>query len=104
MHASVAMTALPQGPPDFLRNLEMHAELIDLPRIGTDDNFAYPNMQLNISPVAPMGSGKLSGIYRCYQLTGNTDSRLSTSIGIFGGEHIDAGDHERTFTCAGAYP
>ncbi|KIM71800.1 hypothetical protein PILCRDRAFT_16717 [Piloderma croceum F 1598] len=90
MHASAAMTALRQGPPDLLQNLENHAELIDLPRIGTDDNFAYPNMQLNISPVAPLGSRSVDG-------------GLSTSIGIFGGEHIDAGDHEGTFTFVG-YP
>ena len=54
MHASATMTALRQGPPDLLQNFENHAELIDLPRIGTDDNFAYPNMQLNISPAASL--------------------------------------------------
>ena len=34
---------------------------------------------------------------------GIVDGVLSTSIGIFGGEHIDAGDHKGTFTCAGVY-
>ena len=52
------MTALRQGLKDLFENLERHAELIDLPRIGTDDNFAMPNMQLNISPASSAGSGK----------------------------------------------
>src|ERR1700679_4153844 len=34
---------------------------------------------------------------------GIVDGLLSTSISIFGGEHIDGGDHEGTFTCAGVY-
>jgi hypothetical protein len=34
---------------------------------------------------------------------GSVDGVLSTSISIFGGEHIDAGDHEGTFTCTGVY-
>jgi hypothetical protein len=58
MHAAAGMTALRHGPKDLVENLERHAELIDLPRIGTDDNFAMPNMQLNISPASPVGSGK----------------------------------------------
>ena len=58
MHGAAGMTALWQGPKDLFENLERHAELIDLPRIGTDDNFAMPNMQLNISPASSAGSGK----------------------------------------------
>jgi hypothetical protein len=57
MHAAAGMTALRHGPKDLVENLERHAELIDLPRIGTDDNFAMPNMQLNIAPASPAGSG-----------------------------------------------
>ncbi|KIM84095.1 hypothetical protein PILCRDRAFT_6400 [Piloderma croceum F 1598] len=87
MHATAAMAALRQGPVDLVENLERHAELIDMPRIGTDDNFAFLNMQLNISPASPASAAVT----------------LASSIGIFGGDHIDAGDHEGTFTCAGVY-
>ena len=58
MHAAAGMTALRHGPKDLVENLERHAELIDLPRIGTDDNCAMPSMQLNISPASLAGSGK----------------------------------------------
>jgi hypothetical protein len=58
MHGAAGMTALRQGPKDLFENLERHVELIDLPRIGTDNNFAMPNMQLNISPASSAGSGK----------------------------------------------
>jgi len=73
MHASAAMTALRQGPPDLLQNLENHTELIDLPRIGTDDNFAYPNMQLNISPAASLGSSMF--IFYFQLLSANEECR-----------------------------
>jgi len=58
MHGAAGITTLRQGQKDLVENLERHAELIDLPRIGTDDNFAMPNMQLNISPASSAGSGK----------------------------------------------
>ena len=60
MHATAAMAALREGPEDLIENLERHADLIDLPRIGTNDNFAFPNMQLNIAPASAAGSGILN--------------------------------------------
>jgi hypothetical protein len=69
MHATAAMAALRQGPADLVENLESHAELIDMPRIGTDDNFAFPNMQLNISPASPASAGVFKYMYWAYDLT-----------------------------------
>ena len=59
MHVTVAMAALQQGPENLVENLERHAELIDLLHIGTDNNFAFLSMQLNISPAAPASTGAL---------------------------------------------
>jgi hypothetical protein len=69
MHATAAMAALRQGPVDLVENLERHAELIDMPRIGTDDNFAFPNMQLNISPASPASAGVFEYLYWACELT-----------------------------------
>ena len=43
------MTALRDGPDSLLDALERQANVLNLPRVGTDDNFAFPTMQVNLS-------------------------------------------------------
>jgi hypothetical protein len=38
------------APKQVQERLERHADLINMPRIGTADNYAYPTAQLNIAP------------------------------------------------------
>jgi hypothetical protein len=51
------MTSLGYGPTEASKVLEMQADMINCPRIGTDDNFAYPTMQFNTSPAESADSG-----------------------------------------------
>lgn len=44
----MAMQNIRKGPPELYETLKMQAELTNLPRIGTDDNVAHPNFQLNM--------------------------------------------------------
>lgn len=56
MHIGAAMNGLRHGPDDLLENLERHAGLVPMPRIGTDDNVAFTSVQLNIAPVGTFDS------------------------------------------------
>lgn len=42
------------APPGFIDQLEKHAELTNVPRIGTDDNVAYPTVQVNFAPAVAL--------------------------------------------------
>jgi hypothetical protein len=45
------MAALKIGAPkDYMRLLEEHADIVNLPRVGVDENVAFPAMQANIAP------------------------------------------------------
>jgi hypothetical protein len=45
------MLALTSGAPhDYMRLLEEHANMVNLPRIGVDENVAFPAIQANIAP------------------------------------------------------
>jgi hypothetical protein len=47
----MAMTALKIGAPKgYMRLLEEHADMVNLPRVGVDENVAFPAMQANIAP------------------------------------------------------
>lgn len=41
------MDSLRSAPKEYAESLKIQSEAINAPRIGTDDNFAYPTMQLN---------------------------------------------------------
>ncbi|KAM5536165.1 hypothetical protein V8D89_010175 [Ganoderma adspersum] len=45
--AALSMTALCNRPDSLLDALECQADVLNLPRMGTDDNFAFPTMQVN---------------------------------------------------------
>ena len=45
------MAALKIGAPkDYMRLLEEHADIVNLPRVGVDENVAFPAMQANVAP------------------------------------------------------
>ena len=45
------MLALKLGAPeDYMRLLKEHADMVNLPRVGTDENVAFPAVQANIAP------------------------------------------------------
>ena len=47
----MAMAALKIGAPDdYMQLLKEHADMVNLPRIGVDENIAFPAVQANIAP------------------------------------------------------
>jgi hypothetical protein len=47
----MAMLALKLGAPeDYMKLLQEHADAVNLPRIGIDENVAFPAVQANIAP------------------------------------------------------
>ena len=47
----MAMRALKIGAPkDYMQQLEEHANIVNLPRVGVDENVAFPAMQANVAP------------------------------------------------------
>lgn len=60
INAHAAMKALRIGAPkDYLQLLEDHADMVNLPRIGVDENIAFPAVQANIAPAVALA--KASG-------------------------------------------
>ena len=51
----MAMRALKIGAPkDYMRLLEEHADIVNLPRVGVDENVAFPAVQANIAPAVAL--------------------------------------------------
>lgn len=51
----MAMMALRLGAPeDYMRLLQEHADAVNLPRIGIDENVAFPAVQVNIAPAVAL--------------------------------------------------
>ena len=49
------MMALKIGAPiDYLQLLEEHANMVNLPCIGVNENFAFPAVQANIAPAVAL--------------------------------------------------
>ena len=49
------MTALKIGAPkDYIRLLEEHADMVNLPRVGIDENVAFPAVQANVAPAVAL--------------------------------------------------
>ena len=54
----MAMTALKLGAPeDYMQCLQEHADAVNLPRIGIDENVAFPAVQANIAPTVTLQDG-----------------------------------------------
>ena len=55
INASMAMMALKLGAPeDYMQLLQEHADAVNLPRIGIDENVAFPAVQANIAPAVTL--------------------------------------------------
>lgn len=51
----MAMMALKIGAPkDYMTLLKEHAEIVNLPRVGIDDNVAFPAVQANVAPAVAL--------------------------------------------------
>lgn len=51
----MAMMALKLGAPeDYMQLLKEHADMVNLPRVGVDDNVAFPAVQANIAPAVAL--------------------------------------------------
>lgn len=47
----MAMAALKIGAPeDYMQLLKEHVDIVNLPRIGVDENVAFPAVQANVAP------------------------------------------------------
>jgi len=55
----MAMMALKIGTPkDYMQQLQEHADMVNLPRIGVDENVAFPAVQANIAPAVALLESK----------------------------------------------
>ena len=51
----MAMAALKIGAPrDYMDHLKEHANIVNLPRIGVDENVAFPAVQANVAPAVAL--------------------------------------------------
>lgn len=64
----MAMVALKiVAPKDYMQLLKEHAEMVNLPRIGIDENIAFPAVQANIACAIALKDAL--GIYPYYLFT-----------------------------------
>jgi hypothetical protein len=62
----MAMIALKIGAPkDYMQLLEEHADFVNLPRVGVDENVAFPAAQANLAPAVSLQDAQ--GIQNYYQ-------------------------------------
>jgi hypothetical protein len=65
----MAMMALKIGAPkDYMALLKEHAEIVNLPRVGIDENVAFPAVQANVAPAVALHDAL--GIYSKSYMTG----------------------------------
>ena len=51
----MAMRALKLGAPkDYMQLLQEHADAVNLPQIGVDENVVFPAIQANITPAVTL--------------------------------------------------
>ena len=55
INAHIAMRAMNLGAPkDYMQLLKEHADIVNLPRVGVDQNVAFPAMQANVAPAVAL--------------------------------------------------
>lgn len=42
------------APEDYMQLLQEHADLVNLPRVGIDENIAFPAVQANVAPAVTL--------------------------------------------------
>jgi len=65
------MEALKIGAPkEYMEQLKEHADVVNLPRIGVDENVAFPAVQANVAPATALqdacGSQYFTSILQLY--------------------------------------
>ncbi|KAI0716827.1 hypothetical protein C8Q76DRAFT_616910, partial [Earliella scabrosa] len=81
--APIAIASLEAAPKRVSEALKRQADVTNLPRVGCNENYAFPTMQLNIAATQPADALALP--------------RMKEDFGSFGGKHIDEHD------CIGGY-
>ena len=95
------------APNDYMNLLEEHAEMVNLPRVGVDDNVAFPAIQANIAPAVALRDAlgtknrPISHIMCLLFYFFSLETGLESSMGFFGlsAGHTDEGDDEAGLTC-----
>jgi hypothetical protein len=65
INARIAMNALRIGAPnDYMQLLQEHADIVNLPRVGVDENVAFPAVQANLAPAVALDDAQ--GIQNYY--------------------------------------
>jgi len=55
INAHIAMRAMDLGAPkDYMQLLKEHADIVNLPRVGVDQNVAFPAVQANVAPAVAL--------------------------------------------------
>jgi hypothetical protein len=57
--AACGMASFKKGPNVVTEQTRNHSDMVNIPRIGTDNNYAFPTIQYNIGCAEKYGSGKL---------------------------------------------
>ncbi|KAI0735721.1 hypothetical protein C8Q76DRAFT_609997 [Earliella scabrosa] len=83
--AALGVYALGHLPRRLTLPLERQAEAINLPRIGHIQNYAFPNMQLNVSATKRRDDCPIDA--------------FKVDLGAFAGKHIDRKDSPGAITC-----
>lgn len=101
----MAMAALKIGAPkEYMQLLQEHADLVNLPRIGVDENVAFPAVQANVAPAIALKDA-LGRHFLFHVLRSDiyimSDKGLESAMGFFGltAGHTDDGDDEAGLTC-----
>lgn len=51
------MSGFEKGPTAAIRTALARSDIVGLPRIGSDNNYAFPTFQMNVSGVKVQGCG-----------------------------------------------
>jgi len=101
----MAMMALKiSAPEDYMHLLQEHADMVNLPHVGIDENVAFPTVQANVTPAVALNDalGILQYIDKLiYSHFLYIDKGLEALMGFFGltAGHTDDGDDEASLTC-----
>ena len=61
------MMALKMGAPkEYMQMLQEHVDMVNLPRVGVDENVAFPAVQANIAPVVALDEAQGIQDYNWY--------------------------------------
>ncbi|KDR65409.1 hypothetical protein GALMADRAFT_148722 [Galerina marginata CBS 339.88] len=80
--SAMAMRAIRTGPMEIMEHIDINANILNVPSIGSNGNTAFAAAQLNLAPTRRV----------------NSDETLGESMGTAGEEHIDYDDSHGHYT------